>query len=121
MGVGRCNGPLWVGLGAGLLFSGIGFSLLQIGLRRARRWLTALTSGTAVEGTLTNVFRDRGQSINKRNPVQLNFRFEGAAGRVDGFVTSWDRLSEERQVGERVWVVLDPRDTASCSLWPPVR
>jgi hypothetical protein len=103
-----------------LLFPLLGAFVGIRGAREASRWIRALKGGQAVEGTLISVDLDRNQSINHQHPWKLDFRFQTPAGPAEGYVTSWDALSGQRQAGERVWVVVDPKDSAVHALWPPV-
>jgi hypothetical protein len=104
-----------------VLFPLVGIGLWWYGARQASRWLRALTGGTAVEGTLTRVFVDTSQHIDREHPWRLDYRFETPGGPVEGHVISWDPLSGRREAGERVWVVFDPEEPAVANaLWPPV-
>lgn len=104
-----------------IMFPIIGIPLWYFGHRRAERQLRALQVGRAVEGTITKVFLDTSQHINKKHPWQIDYRFETPTGPATGSVTSWDPMTERREAGERVWVVYDQAaDHTASSLWPPV-
>lgn len=113
--------PDWLALLGGSFFGVIGAALWRFGARRAERWIHALKYGHAVEGTITRVFEDQGQSINDKHPWQIDFSFEAPSGPRNGFVTSWDPMTRSREAGERVWVVFNEDDPDTNALWPPVR
>ena len=104
-----------------LLFPAVGIPLWIMGARRARRQLDALMRGTATRGRITGISVDDSKSINEKHPWKIAYTFDTPAASLAGACEAWDPVSARRSAGDVLWVVYDPADPASNSIWPPIR
>lgn len=104
-----------------LLFPAVGIPLWISGARRARRQLGALRDGAATRGRITGVSVDENKSINEKHPWKIAYTFDTPDATLPGSCEAWDPVSARRSAGDALWVVYDPADPRSNSIWPPIR
>lgn len=112
---------LLIGTPLPLLFMIIGFAMLLIGRRHAKKTLKAFVRGTAVEGKVVSVAQDQSQTMNGEHPWKLIYHFPLHGQLHAGAVVSWDSTITARAAGQPLWVLYLPEDPDQNTAYPPFK
>jgi hypothetical protein len=107
-------GPLLV-----IVFGGIGFGVLYWGRRRSHQLINTLTVGLAAEGVINDIYIDDTIQMNGRSPWKVHYTFTVGNLQVAGSQQAWNR-DVTLQPDTKVFVVYEPQDPGSNSIYPPL-
>lgn len=113
-------GAIFMALFFTIIFPIIGFFLIRYGLKKAKNKIYALKNGIPTKGNIKNIYTDRSQTINGKNPLKIDYTFETNNGISEGSVIVWDESNLERKSGEYIWVVYNPKNKEQNCIWPPL-
>ena len=108
-----------VGLGALLLFGGIGFASLAAGIRHVQRARRIWRDGDVKEARVVEVVRDRSVRVNGRSPLVVHYEYEVLGQRLRGKGQTWNDGWRQLPEDARVAVVVDRQDAALSVLHLP--
>ena len=105
-----------------VIFGIIGFFLMRYGLKTANKKIMALENGTNAEGVLIDIYKDRSQEINGKNPWLIEYEFTTEKGEL---ITAkktgaWNTNNRYRRPNDQVWVLYMPENPEISAIWPPV-
>ena len=108
---------LAIGGSLGAFFTGLGFVMFVIGLRRVQKKIETYRSGQATNGTVEDIYPDRSITVNGRNPwkVVYTYRVMGTVRR--GSTSTWHLLVEE---GSPLHVLYLPNEPGQSAVYPPL-
>jgi hypothetical protein len=94
----------------GIVFGGFGWTFIVILLRKVRRELHLLRTGTITVGEITGFDTDPQVTINGRHPCYLKYRYEVAGHRYHGQSPDLPlRIEGKWNNGDKITVIYDPR------------
>ncbi len=105
-----------------VIFPIIGIICWRKGIKEANNELIPLEHGTPVLGQITSIKRDYTKTINNKSPFVVEFLFEFGGQKHTGNVGNiFDDIDQQKQPGDKVWVVYMPENPELSSLWPPLK
>ena len=103
-----------------LILPVLGVVLWVVGLKRAKRRMSALESGEAVLGRVLSVSQDEAVQKHGRHPWRIAVAYETPRGEYVGEVTAWDPAQAGRRSGDPLWIVYVKQEPDLFAIWPPV-
>jgi len=105
-----------------VIFPIIGVICWRKGIKEANNELIPLQNGSTVLGQITSIKRDYTKKINNKSPFVVEFLFETGGQKHTGSVGNiFDDVDQQKQPGDKVWVVYMPENPELSSLWPPLK
>jgi len=105
-----------------IIFPIIGIFCWRKGIKEANDELIPLEHGTPVLGEIISVERDYTKTINGKSPFTVEFLFTVGSQKHNGSVGNiFDNIDQQKQKGDKIWVVYMPNDPNLSSIWPPMK